>query len=176
LPLLFAIGFLAMGTFVTVYNYIGFRLVQAPYSLNQTELGLIFTVYVFGIAASWIAGLLGDRFGHFVVLPAGIALSMAGVAMTLSASLPLIILGIVLLTSGFFVAHSVASAWSAGLRAAPRAMPRRSTCCPITSAPASPARWRLLLGRRRLECGGGLHADAAGTRHDRSTCLPLARR
>ncbi len=110
LPFLFAIGFLAMGTFVTVYNYIGFRLVESPYNLNQTELGLIFTVYIFGIAASWIAGLLGDRFGHFVVLPSGIALSAIGVALTLSASLPLIILGIVLLTSGFFVAHSVASA------------------------------------------------------------------
>ncbi|EJL51351.1 arabinose efflux permease family protein [Rhizobium sp. CF122] len=110
LPLLFAVGFLAMGTFVTVYNYIGFRLVQAPYNLNQTELGLIFTVYLFGIAASWIAGLLGDRIGHFIVLPAGIAVAAAGVAMTLSPSLPLIVLGIVLLTSGFFVAHSVASA------------------------------------------------------------------
>ncbi len=110
LPFLFAIGFLAMGTFVTVYNYIGFRLVLPPYSLNQTELGLIFTVYLFGIAASWIAGMLGDRIGHFVVLPAGIAMAAAGVAATLSSSLPLIILGIVLLTSGFFVAHSVASA------------------------------------------------------------------
>jgi YNFM family putative membrane transporter len=110
LPLLFAIGFLAMGTFVTVYNYIGFRLVQSPYNLNQTELGLIFTVYLFGIAASWIAGMLGDRVGHFIVLPAGIAVAAAGVAVTLSSSLPLIILGIVLLTSGFFIAHSVASA------------------------------------------------------------------
>ncbi|OCJ17412.1 hypothetical protein A6U87_00210 [Rhizobium sp. AC44/96] len=110
LPLLFAIGFLAMGTFVTVYNYIAFRLVQAPYNLNQTELGLIFTVYLFGIAASWIAGMLGDRIGHFIVLPAGIAVAAAGVATTLSTSLPLIILGIVLLTSGFFIAHSVASA------------------------------------------------------------------
>lgn len=110
LALLFAIGFLAMGTFVTVYNYIGFRLVQAPYNLNQTELGLIFTVYLFGIAASWIAGLLGDRIGHFIVLPAGIAIAAAGVAVTLSSSLPLIVLGIVLLTSGFFIAHSVASA------------------------------------------------------------------
>jgi YNFM family putative membrane transporter len=110
LPLLFAIGFLAMGTFVTVYNYIGFRLVEAPYSLNQTELGLIFTVYLFGIAASWIAGVLGDRVGHFIVLPAGIAVAAIGVAVTMSASLPLIILGIVLLTAGFFVAHSVASA------------------------------------------------------------------
>lgn len=110
LPLLFAVGFLAMGTFVTVYNYIGFRLVQAPYNLNQTELGLIFTVYLFGIAASWIAGLLGDRIGHFIVLPAGIAVAATGVAITLSPSLPLIVLGIVLLTSGFFVAHSAASA------------------------------------------------------------------
>ncbi|OWV96275.1 MFS transporter [Rhizobium sp. R693] len=110
LPLLFAIGFLAMGTFVTVYNYIGFRLVQPPYNLNQTELGLIFTVYLFGIAASWIAGMLGDHIGHFIVLPAGIAVAALGVATTLSSCLPLIVLGIVLLTSGFFVAHSVASA------------------------------------------------------------------
>jgi len=110
LPLLFAIGFLAMGTFVTVYNYIGFRLVQPPYNLNQTELGLIFTVYLFGIAASWVAGMLGDRIGHFIVLPAGIAVAALGVTATLSSSLPLIVLGIVLLTSGFFVAHSVASA------------------------------------------------------------------
>ena len=110
MALLFAIGFLLMGAFVTVYNYVSFRLVAPPYGLDQTELGLIFTVYLFGIAASWAAGLLGDRFGHFRVMPIGIAAAMAGVAITLSASLPLIILGIVLLTAGFFMAHSVASA------------------------------------------------------------------
>ncbi len=109
LALLFAIGFLLMGAFVTIYNYAGFRLVAPPYQLNQTELGLIFTVYLFGIAASWAAGLLGDRFGHFRVMPIGIAAALAGVGMTLSASLVPIILGIVLLTSGFFMAHSVAS-------------------------------------------------------------------
>jgi YNFM family putative membrane transporter len=110
LPFLFAIAFLVMGAFVTIYNYAGFRLVQTPFNLNQTELGLIFTVYLFGIAASWAAGLLGDRFGHFAVLPVGIVMAAAGVAITLSSSLPLIILGIVFLTSGFFMAHSVASA------------------------------------------------------------------
>ncbi|NLS02027.1 MFS transporter [Rhizobium sp. P32RR-XVIII] len=110
LPFLFAIGFLVMGAFVTIYNYAGFRLVQPPYSLNQTELGLIFTVYLFGIAASWAAGLLGDRFGHFVVLLAGILCAAIGVAVTLLAPLPLIVLGIVFLTVGFFMAHSAASA------------------------------------------------------------------
>jgi YNFM family putative membrane transporter len=110
LPLLFAIGFLAMGSFVTVYNYAGFRLVAEPFNLTQTELGLIFTAYLFGIAASWAAGLLGDRIGHFVVLPASVLIAAAGAAVTLSSSLPLIILGIVLVTIGFFATHSVASA------------------------------------------------------------------
>ncbi|OCI96988.1 hypothetical protein A6U86_15335 [Rhizobium sp. AC27/96] len=110
LPLLFAIGFLVMGSFVTVYNYSGFRLVVAPYNLSQTELGLIFTAYLFGIVASWAAGLLGDRIGHFVVLPAGVLIAALGAVVTLSTSLLLIILGIILVTIGFFVTHSVASA------------------------------------------------------------------
>jgi YNFM family putative membrane transporter len=110
LPLLFAIGFLAMGSFVTVYNYAGFRLVAEPFNLTQTELGMIFTAYLFGITASWAAGLLGDRIGHFVVLPASVLIAAAGAAVTLSSSLLLIILGIVLVTIGFFATHSVASA------------------------------------------------------------------
>ncbi|HEY0124558.1 MAG TPA: MFS transporter [Rhizobium sp.] len=110
LPLLFAIGFLIMGSFVTVYNYVGFRLVADPYDLNQTELGLIFTAYLFGIVASWAAGILGDRIGHFVVLPAGVLVTALGAAVTLATPLPLVILGIILVTIGFFVTHSVASA------------------------------------------------------------------
>ncbi|MGR9169878.1 MFS transporter [Rhizobium sp. KDH_Rht_773_N] len=109
LPFIFAIAFFAMGSFVTIYNYAGFRLVAAPYELNQTELGLIFTVYLFGIGASSVGGLLGDRLGHFTVLLAGIVITATGGALTLFASLPLIILGIVVLTSGFFMTHSVAS-------------------------------------------------------------------
>jgi YNFM family putative membrane transporter len=109
LPFVFAIAFFAMGSFVTIYNYAGFRLVAAPYDLNQTELGLIFTVYLFGIGASSIGGILGDRLGYFAVLLAGIVVTVAGSALTLFSSLPLIILGIVVLTSGFFMTHSVAS-------------------------------------------------------------------
>lgn len=110
LPLLFAIGFLVMGSFVTIYNYIGFRLVAAPYSLSQTALGAIFTVYLFGIAASWLAGKMGDRLGYFTVLPIGLAVQAAGCLLTLFAPLPVIVAGIILVTVGFFVSHSVASA------------------------------------------------------------------
>jgi YNFM family putative membrane transporter len=111
LLLLFAIAFVSMGSFVAAYNFIGFRLTAAPYWLNQTQLGLIFTVYLFGIGASSLAGLITDKIDRRVVLPIATLVTALGVATTLAHQLPIIVLGIALLTSGFFVVHSVASAW-----------------------------------------------------------------
>jgi YNFM family putative membrane transporter len=117
LPMLFAIGFLVMGSFVTIYNYAGFRLLAPPYRLNQSEIGLIFTVYVFGMAASSLAGGLADRLGRFKTLAGGICITAFGVALTAAQPLPLIVLGIVALTIGFFATHSVASGWVGRLAA-----------------------------------------------------------
>lgn len=115
LPLLFAMGFLMMGMFVAVYNYAGFRLMKPPFSLSQSAIGLIFCAYLFGIVASATAGTLSDRFGRAPALLSGIALAICGVLLSLSTWLPAVILGIVLLTIGFFVAHSVSSAWVGAL-------------------------------------------------------------
>ncbi len=111
LPFLFLAGFLAMGAFVTVYNYLGFRLSSAPYDLNQMEIGLIFIVYLFGMAASPLAGACADRFGRGPALIAGALFSITGIALTVASPLFIVIGGIILLTVGFFVSHSVASAW-----------------------------------------------------------------
>ncbi|MDQ0473361.1 YNFM family putative membrane transporter [Labrys wisconsinensis] len=111
LPLLFLIGFLAMGAFVTVYNYAGFRLTAPPYGLGETAISLIFTVYLFGIAASSAAGALADRLGRGPVLMAGTLVAAAGVALTLAHALAGVIAGIVVLTIGFFMTHAVASGW-----------------------------------------------------------------
>jgi MFS transporter, YNFM family, putative membrane transport protein len=115
LPWLFAIGFLAMGGFVTIYNYAGFRLTGPPYRLSQTAAGLIFTVYLAGMAGSLTAGGLADRIGRLPVLTAGLVLFAAGVACTLAAPLAAVILGVALVTTGFFVAHAVASGWVGAL-------------------------------------------------------------
>jgi YNFM family putative membrane transporter len=108
---LFAISFLAMGAFVCLYNYAGFRLVAPPFQLNQRQIGLVFTVYVFGITASSVAGALADRLGRRYVLAGGLVLMIGGVALSLSSSLWAMILGIIVITVGFFAAHSVASSW-----------------------------------------------------------------
>jgi MFS transporter, YNFM family, putative membrane transport protein len=111
LALLFVEGFLLMGSFVTVYNYVGYRLIAAPFSLSQTTIGLIFVVYLFGIVSSALVGSLSGKLGRRVVLPATFILMLAGTAMTLSNQLWLIVFGVAALTMGFFGTHSVASAW-----------------------------------------------------------------
>ncbi|KVR63450.1 MFS transporter [Burkholderia ubonensis] len=111
LPFVFAIGFLVMGAFVTVYNYAGFRLTAAPFNLSPTACGLIFGAYLFGMVASSSAGALADRLGRSPILVSGILVFAAGLVLTLSHALVAIIIGIVLVTIGFFVAHSVASGW-----------------------------------------------------------------
>jgi YNFM family putative membrane transporter len=111
LPALFAMGFVLMGGFVTVYNYIGYRLVAPPYNLSQTVIGMIFVVYLVGMVASTWCGRMADRYGRARILTGGLLLMAAGVGLTLATSLWCVIGGIVLLTFGFFAGHSVASGW-----------------------------------------------------------------
>lgn len=117
LPWLFLTGFLAMGAFVTVYNYAGFRLIGAPYNLNQTEIGLIFLAYILGMAASSLAGALADRFGRARIVMAGAAVTLLGLVLTLLTPLAAIIAGICIITIGFFATHAVASGWVGSLAA-----------------------------------------------------------
>ncbi len=108
---LFAEAFLLMGGFVTVYNYLSYRLTEPPYSLSQTAIGAIFAAYLIGtLSSAWIGELAG-RLGRQRVLWAMIAIMLVGVALTLFQSLALILCGIVVMTFGFFGAHSIASSW-----------------------------------------------------------------
>ena len=111
LPWLFAEAFLLMGGFVCIYNYIGFRLLEPPYALSQAVIGLIFSVYLAGMVSSPVTGELASRFGRRRVLWVATAVGLAGIVMTLSDHLLLILAGIVVTTVGFFGAHAVASSW-----------------------------------------------------------------
>ncbi|ROO26162.1 MFS transporter [Salinisphaera orenii MK-B5] len=111
LPWLFACGFILMGAFVTVYNYIGYRLAAPPFGLSQSAIGAIFVVYLLGIAASALFGRLADRYGRAPVLVAALSVMSLGLLLMLPASLPFIVAGIALVTVGFFAGHSVASGW-----------------------------------------------------------------
>ena len=119
--LLCLVGFLVMGTFVTVYNYAGFRLQAPPYGLTQGQTSAIFVVYLFGMAASATAGALADRLGRGPVLIVGAVVALLGLALTLAAPLAAVVAGVVVLTVGFFIAHSVASGWVGPMAGADKA-------------------------------------------------------
>ena len=68
---LYLIGFALMGAFVTVFNYLTFRLSAAPFRLSTSVIGALFTVYLAGTCCSATAGRLADRLGRFPVLVGG---------------------------------------------------------------------------------------------------------
>jgi YNFM family putative membrane transporter len=111
LPLLFLTGFLVLGVFVATFNYLTFRLSEAPFAMSQGQISLIFVVFLFGVVASSTTGSLADRFGRGPVLIASVLIMAAGTGLTLLPSLPGVLAGIVCVTVGFFAAHSVASGW-----------------------------------------------------------------
>lgn len=106
---LFLQGFLLMGGFVALFNYIGFRLAGEPFGLSSTLIGLLFVVYLGGIFSAGWAGRLVPRFGARQVLRGGVALMLIGVGLCATSWLVSIVLGLGLFTLGFFAAHAVAS-------------------------------------------------------------------
>jgi MFS transporter, YNFM family, putative membrane transport protein len=108
---LFAIGFILLGTFVSVYNYLGYRLLLPKFGLSHTAISLIFSLYVIGMFSSVLTGRLSDRLGRRRVLWIVVLVMLAGLLLTLTDVLALIVLGIALFTFGFFGGHSVASSW-----------------------------------------------------------------
>ncbi|MFY0805073.1 MFS transporter [Peribacillus frigoritolerans] len=115
LVLLFGMAFLLMGSFVTVYNFVGIPLMGPPYHLSQTLIGFIFIIYLVGTFSSTWMGKLADLYSRRVVLLIGIAIMLMGALLTLLDPLLLKIMGLALFTFGFFGAHSIASSWVGSL-------------------------------------------------------------
>lgn len=104
-------GFVLMGSLVSFYNYLQYRLVGAPFDLSATLVALVFVLYLFGtLSANWM-GRLTDRRSRRSVLLLGMAIMAAGALLTLADLLPLVLAGAAAMVFGFFGAHSVVSGW-----------------------------------------------------------------
>jgi YNFM family putative membrane transporter len=122
LPWLFALAFLLMGAFVSMYNYIGYRLLAPPFSMRQSAVGAMSILYLLGIFSSVWAGKLADKFGRRNVLWAVMSVMIAGLLITLLDNVLAIVVGLGLFTFGFFASHSVASSWVGRRARAPQAL------------------------------------------------------
>ncbi|MDT0118285.1 MFS transporter [Microbacterium sp. PRF11] len=109
---LYAQGFLLMGAFVAVYNYLGFHVTEPPFSLPPAVVTLLFLAYLAGTASSPRAGALAVRHGRLPVLLASTGVMATGAALMFIPSVVAVLAGLIAFTAGFFGAHAVASGWT----------------------------------------------------------------
>lgn len=106
----FAVGFGMLFTLVGTFTYITFYLADAPFQLSTEALSYLFAIYLIGLLVTPAGGVLVTRIG----LRAGIALAvsacLAGVLVTLSHSLWIVVLlGLGLVCTGVFMAQTTAN-------------------------------------------------------------------
>lgn len=109
LGLLFLFAFLGMGAFVSMYNFITFRLIH-HFGLPVTLTGLVFLMYLAGTWSSARVGTIINKYGHSKTFVVSAVLYALGIVMTLG-PLPVLLAGMFIFTAGFFAAHSTASGW-----------------------------------------------------------------
>jgi YNFM family putative membrane transporter len=108
---LYCIGFLLMGAFVSLYNYIAFLWTQPPYGFSASSMGWVYVTFVVGLCSSAWLGQLADKYGRGRVLLISMVVMTIGAILTLHNHLLIMIIGISVFTFGFFGSHSITSGW-----------------------------------------------------------------
>ncbi|WHT38374.1 MFS transporter [Myroides odoratus] len=106
---MYVVAICLMGTFVSIYNYLGFKLEAPPYSLPHYIIALIFLMYAFGIVGNLVAGRLSDRYAAKNILLLALTLLLLGLGLMYIANLAVILLGLTIFTVAFFSGHTIAS-------------------------------------------------------------------
>ncbi|BAU26868.1 YNFM family putative membrane transporter [Aneurinibacillus soli] len=107
----YAIGGFHFFVFIGIYNYITYVLNSAPFNLPTSIVSLLFLTYLAGTFSSTLSGKVAKIMPQSVCIAIGIVLMGAGIAATLVQNLWIIGVGLLLISFGFFFAHSAASSW-----------------------------------------------------------------
>ena len=103
-------GFLCMIVFGGSFTMLGSRLQQDPWRLSEGAVALFFLIYLVGTVVTTYYGRLATKFSRTSLTLIGMVTALAGAGLTLIDSLAAIIIGMSLLTGGFFLGHTGASA------------------------------------------------------------------
>jgi predicted MFS family arabinose efflux permease len=107
----FAVGFCVLFSMLATFTYVNFYLAAPPFGLSPAALGFLFVVYLGGALANTIAGPWIDRAGHRLTIMVAFGGGVAGILLTLIPSLPVILLGLALCSSGTFIAQSASTSY-----------------------------------------------------------------
>lgn len=113
---IFLTGFLCMIVFGGSFTMLGTRLQHDPWRLSEGAVALFFLIYLVGTVVTTYYGRLATKFPRTRITLVGMVVALAGAGLTLIDSLPAIIGGMSLLTAGFFLGHTGASAAASASR------------------------------------------------------------
>lgn len=105
----YGIGFAILFSLVAAFTYINFRLAAPPFGLAPAALGAVFAVYLAGAVVTPISGGWVRRHGRRATAGAATAIAVAGLALTLATSLPVVIAGLGTFAVGVFVLQATAT-------------------------------------------------------------------
>lgn len=109
LILYFCVGLILQIVFTAVWTYLPFYLQGEPFSIPLKWISLTYFAYILGVIAPPIAGKLSAHYSLNSVMAAGIIFFFIGVWLTVIPAIAIIGLGLALVCTGFFIAHSMAS-------------------------------------------------------------------
>jgi len=97
--------------FIGLFTYLPYLLTSPPYALSTGTVAWFYTSYLAGVFTAPVAGRLSARLPRRVLIAAGFAVALAGLALTALPSLAAIALGTVIVCVGMFTAQAIVPAY-----------------------------------------------------------------
>lgn len=113
----FGIGFCLLFAFIGTFTYVNFVLVGPPFALSPMALGFVYLVFLPSVVTTPLAGRVVARLGVRRAMWAGLAAAGLALPLLLTASLPVLLAGLVVVAIGTFLAQATATGFVS--RAAP---------------------------------------------------------
>ena len=128
---IYAMAFLLLGAYITLFNYIAFPLSNiSSVSIEPNGDRLLFIFQLSGSWSSYFFGKLTENHSRSSLLISGVVMASAGALLTCTGNLFLLTAGLILFAAGFFAGHSLASGW-VGMIADPRIKVYASSFIPV---------------------------------------------
>ena len=101
-----AVGFCVLFSLVSTFTYVNLHLAGAPFNFSSAALANVFAVYLAGGIVTPLSGRFIVRFGFRHSILGALAISASGLLLTLVPSVPAIVIGLTVCSSGVFACQS----------------------------------------------------------------------
>jgi predicted MFS family arabinose efflux permease len=109
----YAVGFGVLFNFIATFTYVSFHLAAPPYNFSPTLLGAVFLTYLAGTMSAPLAGRAISRFGRRSLMIGVIGVWVAGILLTLSPPVALIVAGLTLCAACGLICQAVSTGYIA---------------------------------------------------------------